>query len=146
MANKEISAGGVVFRRNGDTVEIQMIRDRYGKMTLAKGKIEAGESLEQTALREIEEETGIAGRIHQKLETVVYQYEHPIHGTVDKEVHYYLVQAIDGQHKPQIEEIHGVEWVSPEEAWQRQSEQGYDNNDGVLRRALQLLGKEVIGR
>lgn len=140
---KEISAGGVVFRRSGDIVEIQLIQDRYGKMTLAKGKMEPGETVEQTALREIEEETGIRGRIHQTLETVNYTYEHPTLGQVEKVVHYYLVQAMDGIHKPQVEEIHSVEWVSPDVAWRKQQAQGYANNDGVLKRALQLLGKEV---
>lgn len=140
---KEISAGGVVFRRNGEVVEIQMIQDRYGKVTLAKGKMEPGETVEQTALREIQEETGIRGRIHQTLETVTYQYEHPTLGKVDKEVHYYLVQAMDGTHQPQVEEIHAVEWVSPDTAWRMQLAQGYGNNNNVLKRALQLLGKEV---
>lgn len=140
---KEISAGGVVFRRTGDQVMIQLIEDRYGRITLAKGKMEPGETTEQTALREIEEETGIRGRIHQKLETVSYQYEHPMHGPIEKEVHYYLVQAMDGTHEAQVEEIHAVDWVSPEEAWSKQTKQGYPNNEIVLKRALQLLGKEV---
>jgi 8-oxo-dGTP pyrophosphatase MutT (NUDIX family) len=141
---KELSAGGVVFRRSGDVVEIQIIQDRYGKVTLAKGKMEPGETEEQTALREIEEETGIRGRIHQALDAVTYQYTHPTKGQVDKIVHYYLVQAMDGTHQPQVEEIQSVEWVLPEEAWQRQKQFGYSNNHQVLRRALQLLGKEVM--
>jgi 8-oxo-dGTP pyrophosphatase MutT (NUDIX family) len=106
--------------------------------------MEPGETEEQTALREIEEETGIRGRIHQALDAVTYQYTHPTKGQVDKIVHYYLVQAMDGTHQPQVEEIQSVEWVLPEEAWQRQKQFGYSNNHQVLRRALQLLGKEVI--
>jgi 8-oxo-dGTP pyrophosphatase MutT (NUDIX family) len=48
------SAGGVVVRRmeNGEWL-VQMIADCFGKMTLAKGKMEPGETIEQTALREI---------------------------------------------------------------------------------------------
>lgn len=140
---KEISAGGVVYRRGADGLEIQMIRDRYGKMTLAKGKMEPGETIEQTALREIREETGISGRLIEPLETIAYDYTHAQLGLVHKEVHYFLVEAEAGEHQAQLEEIHSVEWLPPEQAWAMQKNAGYDNNDSVLRRALQALGAEV---
>lgn len=141
---KEISAGGVVYRLLPDgRTEVQMIQDRYGKMTLPKGKMEPGETIEQTALREISEETGIEGRIVTKLEQIVYQYNHAEHGTVDKEVHYYLVEAIGGDLQAQIEEIRGVEWLTPLEAWKRQKERGYANNDSVVKKALDALRIEV---
>ena len=53
MQMKEISAGGVVFRRVDGALQIQLIQDRYGKISLPKGKMEPGETVEQTALREI---------------------------------------------------------------------------------------------
>lgn len=140
---KEISAGGVVYRvKDGDT-EVQLIQDRYGKITLPKGKMEAGETVEQTALREIREETGIEGRIVEPLETVIYQYTHPEAGTVDKEVHYYLVEAIGGTLQAQVEEIRGVEWLKPQAAWRQQKQSGYGNNESVLRKALLRLGFEA---
>ncbi|PYI51810.1 NUDIX hydrolase [Paenibacillus flagellatus] len=143
---KEISAGGVVYRTREGRTEIQLIQDRYGKTTLAKGKMEPGETIEQTALREIREETGIVGRIVAKLEQVDYQYTHAEHGVVDKEVHYYLVEAEGGELQAQVEEIRGVEWLDPAEAWKRQTSSGYGNNDSVLRKALDTLHIEVDGR
>ncbi|TCZ77019.1 NUDIX domain-containing protein [Paenibacillus albiflavus] len=140
---KEISAGGVVYNRVNGKLQIQMIRDRYQKMTLAKGKMEPGETIEQTALREIEEETGIVGRIIKHLEDVKYEYTHPSAGPVDKEVSYYLVEAVSGSLQPQVEEINQVEWLTPEEAWQQQLQSGYRNNDSVLRQGLLELGVEV---
>jgi len=140
---KEISAGGVVYNRVDGKLQIQMIRDRYHKMTLAKGKMEPGETIEQTALREIEEETGIVGRIIKHLEDVKYEYTHPTAGPVDKEVSYYLVEAVSGSLQPQVEEINQVEWLTPEEAWQQQLQSGYRNNDTVLLKALLELGVEV---
>ncbi|CAM2832301.1 NUDIX domain-containing protein [Paenibacillus sediminis] len=140
---KEISAGGVVYRKHNGKIEIQLITDRYGKISLAKGKMEAGETVEQTALREISEETGMIGRIIEPVEVIAYTYEHPVHGSVNKEVHYFLVEAESGELKPQIEEIRGVNWYSPEEAWAKQTRSGYDNNDAVLRKALHLLGIDV---
>lgn len=138
---KEISAGGVVYRRTKDgAVEIQLIQDRYGRTSLPKGKMENGETVEQTALREILEETGIQGKIIEPLALIEYQYRHPDKGLIDKEVHYYLVEAQGGELNAQIEEIRSVEWCTPEEAWRKQIGSGYGNNDDILRTALQKLG------
>src|SRR5690606_19580309 len=53
---KEISAGGVVYRRTkSGAIEVQLIQDRYGRTSLPKGKMEPGETVEETALREIVE-------------------------------------------------------------------------------------------
>jgi 8-oxo-dGTP pyrophosphatase MutT (NUDIX family) len=140
---KEISAGGVVYRRNGGRLQIQLIQDRFGKITLPKGKTEAGETLEQTALREIREETGIRGRIVEPLALIRYQFALPPNDIVDKEVHYYLVEAVGGELAAQEEEIRGVEWLEPAEAWRKQRELGYENNHDVLKKALDKLGVEV---
>ncbi|WP_160034355.1 NUDIX hydrolase [Paenibacillus sp. An7] len=143
MAAKEISAGGVVYRNTEEGLEIQLIVDRYAKISLAKGKMEPGETIEETALREIQEETGMIGKIIEPVDVIKYTYEHASLGTVDKEVHYYLVEALSGDLQPQVEEIKGVAWYKPLEAWEKQKQNGYDNNDKILKQALQKLGIEV---
>ncbi|AEI42672.1 NUDIX hydrolase [Paenibacillus mucilaginosus] len=140
---KEISAGGVVYRRADGGIQVQMIQDRYGKITLPKGKMEPGETVEETALREILEETGITGTIREPLETITYQFTLSGVGVVDKEVHYYLVEATGGTLQAQVEEIRGVEWLHPMEAWHQQKNSGYGNNDTVLQKALAALGFQV---
>jgi len=145
LAMKEVSAGGVVYRRLDGRIEIQLIRDRFGRITLAKGKMEPGETYEETALREIEEETGIRGRIVAPIERVTYSYTGRDNETVDKEVHYFLVEAVSGTLRAQEEEIGAVGWHPPEEAWRLQREMGYDNNDRVLAGAFRLLGIGVEG-
>ncbi|MDQ6421128.1 NUDIX domain-containing protein [Paenibacillus sp. LHD-117] len=141
---KEISAGGVVFRHNeSGQLQVQLIQDRYGKVSLPKGKMEAGETVEQTALREIREETGLSGEIVAPIDQIKYQYEHAQFGTVNKEVHYYLVKAVGGTHQAQVEEIRGVDWFEPLEAWRKQKQSGYDNNHRIVAGALQLLGLQV---
>ncbi|MNJ53971.1 Diadenosine hexaphosphate hydrolase [compost metagenome] len=140
MNYKEISAGGVVYRHQDDKLQIQLITDRYGKISFAKGKQEPGETIEETALREIVEETGVVGVITAPIDIIAYQYQHPTHGLVDKEVHYYLVESEGGELRPQIEEIRGVQWYEPLEAWEKQQTEGYDNNDFILEKALGLLG------
>lgn len=140
---KEISAGGVVYRKKDGKLQIQLIQDRYGRTSLPKGKMEPGETVEQTALREIVEETGIRGVVQEPLALIEYKYKHPEKGLVDKEVHYFLVEAREGELVPQIEEIRGVAWFEPIAAWEKQLSSGYDNNDDILRNALHKLGIRV---
>jgi 8-oxo-dGTP pyrophosphatase MutT (NUDIX family) len=74
-ATREYTAGGVVFRRTEGRIDILMIQDRLGRWTIPKGHVEAGESLEQTALREVAEETGLQRfRIGEKLDTLRFFY------------------------------------------------------------------------
>lgn len=140
---KEISAGGIVYRKDTGQVQIQLITDRYGKISFAKGKREGAETIEQTALREIKEETGIVGTIDHLIDIIAYSYHHPEYGETDKEVHYYLVAGIGGELCPQVEEIRSVAWYEPFDAWEKQQKFGYDNNDFILEKALHMLGFKV---
>lgn len=140
---QEISAGGVVYRHREGRLEIQLIEDRFGKMTIAKGKQEPGETIEQTALREIEEETGIVGELIDRIMVGGYTYEHGTLGKVEKTVYYFLVEAREGDLVAQVEEIAGVSWYSPEDAWELQRTRGYDNNNELVRAALGKLGHKV---
>ncbi|GAA4706127.1 NUDIX hydrolase [Brevibacillus fulvus] len=141
----EISAGGVVYRvTEEDRLLFLLIEDRYGKMTLPKGKQEIGETIEETAIREVLEETGIRSKLVDQLETTHYQYHHPVTGEiVDKDVHFYLMEAYTSEVTVQVEEINGVQWVEPAVAWKLQQEKGYRNNDSVLRKALSHFQIEV---
>lgn len=140
---REISAGGVVYRQGQQGLEIQLIKDRFGKVSLAKGKMEPGETIEETALREIQEETGLVGRIIQPIDQISYTYTHPVHGETEKIVHYFVVEALEGDLQAQVEEINGVFWFTPQEAWEQQKQHGYDNNDRILQAALEILKTEV---
>ncbi|MBH0331926.1 NTP pyrophosphohydrolase [Brevibacillus brevis] len=141
---REISAGGVVYQKQDAEYMLLLIEDRYGKVTLAKGKQEMGETIEETALREVLEETGVAGRLGSKLDMITYVYSHPVTGeSIDKEVHYYLVEAYNTEITVQLEEINDVHWHSAKEAWDLQLERGYRNNDSIFRLAFEQLGIEV---
>lgn len=97
---KEISAGGVVV--NGKNVLV--LRKFRGDWVLPKGRIEPGESLEETALREVGEESGMNCRINQYIGFVRYNYKKPNGEEVHKTVHYYTMTAEGGEMKPQREE------------------------------------------
>ncbi|HSX14686.1 MAG TPA: NUDIX domain-containing protein [Candidatus Saccharimonadales bacterium] len=74
-AVREFTAGGVVYRGRGSELEILMIQDHKGRWTIPKGHVEKGEKLEQTALREIGEETGLKHlKIRHKLDNIYFFY------------------------------------------------------------------------
>lgn len=137
----EKAAGGVVYRRTETGIELLLIHDRYGKMALPKGKEEPGETPEQTAVREISEETGIAADIESLLAETTYTYRKPDGQTVDKSVRFYLLQARGGQLKAQKEEINDARWVPLDEAIRLQQAAGYATNDRVFREALARLDR-----
>ena len=108
------AAGGVVKNQNGDLLFIR----RLGKWDLAKGKIEKGESLEQAALREIEEETGLSELILEEfLNTTFHIYTERNGEKILKITYWFKVNYIGNSTPvPQVEE--GISEVS----WKNESE------------------------
>src|SRR5437667_12742629 len=89
-----VSAGGVVYRRGEEGVEIVLCgRTADGLWALPKGTPERGESLHEAAVREVSEETGLSVSIVGALGSVAYQFRRPGQGEhIDKTVHYYLMR------------------------------------------------------
>src|SRR5437588_12914594 len=95
---RDVSAGGVVYRRNGEDGPIEVVlvgRLRPKRWALPKGTPEVGETLEGTAVREVGEETGLLVRIEQPLDEIHYWF---VSGGVrhSKTVHFYLMQLVGG--------------------------------------------------
>ena len=99
-AVEEISAGGVVVdvHRGAARVAVIARRNRAGRIEwcLPKGHIENDETLEQTAVREVAEETGIVGRILAPLGTIDYWFT-TSGNRIHKVVHHYLLEATGGE-------------------------------------------------
>jgi ADP-ribose pyrophosphatase YjhB (NUDIX family) len=99
-AVNETSAGGVVVDVQDGRARIAIIarRNRSGRVEwcLPKGHVEAGETLRQTAEREVAEETGIRGRVLITLGTVEYWFSTPQH-RIHKMVYHYLLEATGGR-------------------------------------------------
>jgi 8-oxo-dGTP pyrophosphatase MutT (NUDIX family) len=86
--------------------------DRRGRLlwSLPKGHVEAGETHEAAAVREVEEETGIRGRVLAALGTIDYWFvaeDRRIHKTV----HHYLLEASGGELSDEDIEVDEVAWV-----------------------------------
>ena len=111
MSRTDVSAGGVVFRRAEEGIEIVLVgRTSERLWALPKGRPDAGETLEETALREVREETGLEVRIVDTVGQVEYWYTAPDGERVDKTVHYYLMEPIGGNTANHDHEFDRVEW------------------------------------
>ncbi|WP_460772238.1 NUDIX hydrolase [Microbacterium sp. GXF7504] len=111
------AAGGVVWRVVEGKLRILLIhRTRYRDVTLPKGKVDPGETLVETAVREIFEETGI--RVHLGLPVGVSRYTLP--KGREKVVHYWAAEATDEAVRTSAfvpnKEIAALEWVTPKKA------------------------------
>ena len=107
------AAGGVVWRPAGDTVAIAVAhRPRYDDWSLPKGKLDPGESWEDAAVREVEEETGIRCRLGEELEPVSYQDRK---GRA-KVVRYWLMEPEDDVAFQPNDEVDELRWLAPPEA------------------------------
>ena len=111
---KLIAAGGIITNEND---EILMIF-RRGKWDLPKGKLDEGESIEECAVREVREETGLNEVTITGFIGITYHdyFEPRINDDVHKESHWYAMAAAPGQKLvPQTEEdIADIEWVRKE--------------------------------
>lgn len=110
---REPTSGGVIWRRNGDTIEILLIQDAKDRWTIPKGHIEPGETAVQTARREIGEEAGLhnvemqgwLGKIH-------FRYRR-LDKLVLMTTQIYLVKALGDTNAIQKEEwMNDIKWFS----------------------------------
>ncbi|MFQ9515299.1 MAG: NUDIX hydrolase [Eubacterium sp.] len=100
---RAVSCGGVVIFRGKILLLYKNYRNRYEGWVLPKGTVEKGENYEETALREVREETGVNARIIDYVGKSEYSFNIP-HDVVEKEVHWFLMTADNYYSRPQHEE------------------------------------------
>jgi ADP-ribose pyrophosphatase YjhB (NUDIX family) len=128
------AAGGLVWRRAGDTIAIAIAhRPRYDDWSLPKGKLDAGEGWEEAALREVEEETGMRCRLGDELEPVTYQDRKGR----DKVVRYWLMEPEDDTDFVPNDEVDQLRWMAPPEALEILS---YPRDRELVQAAAERLG------
>ena len=128
---EEVTAGGVVFRRKQDGgIQILMIQDAKDRWTIPKGHVEEGERHEETAAREIEEETGLKHlKVLDRLGKIDFRYRRQ-DNLILMTTHVFLIHATKDTDNYEPEENEGIKDV-----------QWFDVND-----ALDLIEYDDIGK
>lgn len=139
---KQISAGGVIFRKTASGVEIALVSVRGKAWCLPKGIVDKGETPEMTAIREVREETGLTGKIVDKLGDISYWYY--IKGEnakCRKTVSFYLMEYVRGDTSDHDAEVDSAEWLSFDAAFEKIS---YRGDRSILEKANSRL-KQMQG-
>jgi 8-oxo-dGTP diphosphatase len=120
----EVRAAGGVVQGDGGTVLV-VHRPKYDDWTLPKGKAEPGESDEDCALREVEEETGFRCRLGVELPSTEY-----VDGYGRSKIVRYWAMTVEGGSFTPNREVDEIEWLSVADAAARMT---YDRDRTVLR-------------
>ena len=140
---EETSAGGLVVDTSADAPRAALIGrfDRRGRLvwSLPKGHVEPGETAEDAAVREVEEETGIKGRVIAPLGTIDFWFvadDRRIHKTV----HHFLLERASGELSDDDIEVVEVAWVPLHEVNGRLA---YADERALVDRAADLLAESA---
>jgi len=123
---RQTSSGGVIFRRSDNIIYVALVSVKGGRYwCLPKGLLEKGETPEMTAVREVREESGLTGRIVDKLGDINYWYYFKGENTkCRKTVHFYLMEYESGDTSQHDFEVETSEWFPLDEALSRISFKG----------------------
>ncbi len=140
----QVSAGGVIFREEGGVIEIALITPKgknQGKVwCLPKGLIVKGESVEHAAIREVEEETGLRGKVIDRIERIQYWYTiRDEEGNAIKRlktVYFFLIRCTGGDIGDHDDEVAEVRWFPVDDAIDRAS---YKSEKYVVSRGKMMI-------
>ena len=107
----DVKAAGCVVRRADGAIAV-VHRPQYDDWSLPKGKLDPGESFEEAAVREVEEEIGVRGTLGAELRAT----EYTDHKGRWKIVRYWEMETADGGGFTPNDEVDEVRWLSPSEA------------------------------
>lgn len=115
MMKKEFSCGAVVYTKVNGAIRYVIIQSRGGGYGFPKGHMEEGETEQETALREVKEETGLSVKLIDGFR-MVDEYRLPSRRNVHKTVAYFLATYENQKIVPQFSEVISVKLMSFDEA------------------------------
>ena len=126
-----------MYRLGSEGIEVVLVaRHREGLWALPKGTPEPEETLEETAVREVREETGLETAVLEPLGTVRYYFLNRDGERVDKTVHHFLLEPTGGSFEQHDHEFDHVGWYDVHEAQRRLT---HRNQLHILDRAVELI-------
>ena len=134
------SSGGVVFRESGGAVEVVLCGVRKPRLwRLPKGTPDPGETREQTALREVREETGLEVELVDTIGSIEYEFERPSDGALcNKKVYFYLMSPTGGDLSLHDDEFDVAQWFLLGEALDSLT---YKNEADIVQKGLSEAAK-----
>ncbi len=131
---RDVSSGGVITRFEHGAIDLVLVgRARPERWSIPKGTPIPGETLEQTAIREVREETGLSVRILEPLGEITYWFS--ARGVRHhKTVHFYLLEATGGSLDDHDWENDFVAWLPEAEALRRMT---FASEVAIVRRAIE---------
>lgn len=137
----EFSAGGVVYRKTSQGIDVLMCQhSQHHGWGFPKGLIgdkKDGETKEETAIREVEEETGAKGKIIEAIEPVTYWYQWEGE-KVKKTVYFFVMEYRDGDITKHDFEMEDVKWVEIEKVFESLT---FKSDKEVFNRSKPLIMK-----
>lgn len=144
---REVSAGGIVFKRTKKGVMFGMIVDSYGKLAFPKGHVRQGEHFAETAAREVCEELGLRNLqlLHRLGTNDIWFRDRFVHKgfLIHKYIHYYLFEtdsaariSVQEKDSSKGERIRKGFWVPMKEVLERSS---YENMNPIARGAIRYI-------
>ncbi len=135
---RQISAGGVVYKKEGGKCKVCLIAKKNKRVwALPKGRLNPGENLEETAQREIAEETGLLTEVRDKLDEISYYfYWKDANVFYHKTVYFYLMPVIKENYCQRDTEADEVIWLTLGEAYKKLT---YLNEKEVMKKAQKIL-------
>lgn len=131
MTSEILAAGGVVVDNKTARPRVLLVhRPRYDDWSFPKGKLDTAETVEDAALREVLEETGIQCKIVRKIEILRYSYQTSKGRRRPKVVHYFLMDALTDEIRVPGAEVDRAEWLDFETASRMLS---YDRDRELLK-------------
>ena len=136
----QVSAGGVAYRELDGSLQVALISvGQEGRWQLPKGTVGKGESNEETAIREVREETGLQTELVQPIDKIEYWFNYRDRSSpvrIHKYVHFFLLRYLSGDIRDHDQEVNEARWVDIQQA---EAMLTFESEKGILAKARGML-------